>query len=962
MRKPHFLFVLGLSSLLVPVLIPLASCTTDLTSITSGDTSSTLFNLPPTVVLTSDIVRGVAPLTVRFSSSGSTDDGVIVEREWDFGDDTTSLDIAPTHVFEQTGTYVVSLTLTDDDGSTTTETLDIDVTDQPIAIIAVDRTSAESAPAIFNFDGSASYDPDAETGDELDFRWNFDDGSIATTETVRHTFARSGTYLVELVVTDEIGVTGRDSLVIEVGIVTPEIVFRAPLDEIDRLACSTDSLLWAHADYEVETGVPYTLRAGLDGDNDPCEAQTTLFDPRTGETIETLDGHDDIVRTAAFSPDGAYVLSGSDDGTARLYETETGLLVRQFAPGAGTINSLAFAPGGGSFVVGTSDGSVMLYGTATGVRIDFPGHAAAVNAVAFSPAANQIASGAADGEVVVWNVADTSEAARFVHAEEVTAVAFWPTNPLGVLTGSVDHEIRLWSAVDGGVLQQLSGHTDAVRSVAFSSDGLQVLSGSDDDTARLWNLLTGTTLRSFTGHTDDVLSAAFSPDDLEAITGSADGTAIIWEIATGGEVRTLQPCISPITAVAYSMDGALVLTGVAAQNDIQLDTDPAQGNDLNLTLPTALILTDVPPAQGVNAYYLWAEIDTDRTTPSRSYANARVDVFDGFASTDAGAPQIDLIEGEEVGIVVPASTRPPQRQVIDIGALDEGDLLNISLMTVPGYGGTYEVPGYSLQILDENLNLVGWYQDDFTLFTAETRFVIGADSEHHYIALDDSGYNNLVPSVRVSVDRGFATDSQPRKQYVFLQFGAVSNLAIQNSVPANLAAFDYGTDPEAVKAQIVARIQTLFAAYDVEVSTTVPTAPVYSTIYFDTAGAILTDGGIEAADLLLYGLPDFFDPRNETLSGFAAVIVSEIEANFALLNDAARGNAIGSAAAHQIALLAGLRQTTGLATDVMNANADLTSLGLAFLDADANLADHDGVTPLGTQNADKLLLELFGPN
>ena len=123
------------------------------------------------MVLTSDVVRGVAPLTVRFSSSGSTDDGVIVERRWNFGDGTESLEISPTHIYQSTGTFTVTLTLTDDEGATNSETVDISVTEQPIAIISVDDTVANAAPALFEFDGSGSFDPDAEAGDTLTYQW-----------------------------------------------------------------------------------------------------------------------------------------------------------------------------------------------------------------------------------------------------------------------------------------------------------------------------------------------------------------------------------------------------------------------------------------------------------------------------------------------------------------------------------------------------------------------------------------------------------------------------------------------------------------------------------------------------------------------------------------------------------------------------------------------------------------------
>ena len=235
MRRPRSVILLGIAA---PLMLMQSSLTSCLTS--DGGGTTPLFDLPPTVALTSDVQRGVAPLTVFFSSSGSTDDGVIVKRLWDFGDTVgTSQEISPTYTFTQTGTYTVRLTLTDDQGLTSSNTIAISVTPRPEAIITVDRTSAETAPATFNLDGSASFDPDAQPGVVLLYRWDFGDGSRELLAVVAHTFATPGTYRVRLTVTDAVGVTGFSEQIIQVGIPRPTITFREPPASVSNTWRST---------------------------------------------------------------------------------------------------------------------------------------------------------------------------------------------------------------------------------------------------------------------------------------------------------------------------------------------------------------------------------------------------------------------------------------------------------------------------------------------------------------------------------------------------------------------------------------------------------------------------------------------------------------------------------------------------------------------------------------------------
>jgi PKD domain len=90
-------------------------------------------NQPPVAVLTADTLSGTAPLTVNFSSAGSSDpDGNIVSYQWDFGDQTSSNQANPTHIFNTAGSYNVVLTVFDDGGLSAQDSDVVVVTDDSV--------------------------------------------------------------------------------------------------------------------------------------------------------------------------------------------------------------------------------------------------------------------------------------------------------------------------------------------------------------------------------------------------------------------------------------------------------------------------------------------------------------------------------------------------------------------------------------------------------------------------------------------------------------------------------------------------------------------------------------------------------------------------------------------------------------------------------------------------------------
>lgn len=165
-------------------------------------------NVAPTAVIRTVSASGTIPLTVNLSATNSTDsDGSVVGYAWDLGNGTTSTAPTVQAVYTEAGTYTVTLTVTDDDGDTGVQQLEIEVSEDPnLAPSAAFSTSPTTgvAPLTVSVDGSGSEDID---GSIVSYAWNFGNGQNASGATASATYSLPGTYQVRLTVTDNRGAT-----------------------------------------------------------------------------------------------------------------------------------------------------------------------------------------------------------------------------------------------------------------------------------------------------------------------------------------------------------------------------------------------------------------------------------------------------------------------------------------------------------------------------------------------------------------------------------------------------------------------------------------------------------------------------------------------------------------------------------------------------------------------------------
>jgi len=294
-----------------------------------------------------------------------------------------------------------------------------------------------------------------------------------------------------------------------------------------------------------------------------------LWDVVTGKEVRTFAGHTDRISSVAFSPDGRQVLSGSNDETVKLWDMVTGREVRTFTGHTDPVCSVAFSPDGKQVLSGSwgPDNNFKLWDVVTGKEVrTFAGHTNDVSSVAFSPDGRHVLSGANDDTVKLWDVVTGKEVRTFMVRSYGNSVAFSPDGKQ-VLSGNYDG-IKLWDTATGKEMRPL-GHTGVVNSVVFSPDGKQILSGYEDGTIALWDVVIGKEVRTFTGHTGSVYSVAFSPDGRQVLSGSWDSTVKLWDAATGREIRTFAGHTSLVLSAAFSPDGKQVLSG-SSDNTVKL--------------------------------------------------------------------------------------------------------------------------------------------------------------------------------------------------------------------------------------------------------------------------------------------------------------------------------------------------------------------------------------------------------
>jgi len=249
-----------------------------------------------------------------------------------------------------------------------------------------------------------------------------------------------------------------------------------------------------------------------------------------GVPRKTLTGHSHFIQDLALSSDGQFALSGSWDGTLRLWDLNFGTTTRRFV-----------------------------------------GHTKDVLSVAFSADNRQIVSGSRDKTIKLWN---TLGECKYTiedqgHTEWVSCVRFSPNtqNPT-IVSAGWDKLVKVWNLQNCKLRTNLAGHTANVNSVTVSPDGSLCASAGRDGSVRLWDLNEGKHLYSLEGG-DAINQLVFSPTKYWLCAATEAGIKI-WDLESKTLIGELNKNIPEFNAklpntqplsLAWNSDGSVLFAG-----------------------------------------------------------------------------------------------------------------------------------------------------------------------------------------------------------------------------------------------------------------------------------------------------------------------------------------------------------------------------------------------------------------
>ncbi|GAM18992.1 hypothetical protein SAMD00019534_021670, partial [Acytostelium subglobosum LB1] len=225
--------------------------------------------------------------------------------------------------------------------------------------------------------------------------------------------------------------------------------------------------------------------APLEGDDPNNRMRSSALD----SDFRTFIGHSGPVYGCSMSPDNQFILSCSEDNSARLWSMETMSNLVAYKGHNYPIWDVSFSPYGYYFATASHDKTARLWCTnyISPMRI-FAGHLSDVNCVRFHPNINYLATGSSDKSARLWEC-NTGKCVRIFmgHRAPIYSVSISPDGKY-LATAGEDTSVVLWDLASGKKIKKMDGHTKTVYSLDFSMDSTILASASADCTVRLWDV------------------------------------------------------------------------------------------------------------------------------------------------------------------------------------------------------------------------------------------------------------------------------------------------------------------------------------------------------------------------------------------------------------------------------------------------------------------------------------------
>jgi WD40 repeat protein/DNA-binding SARP family transcriptional activator len=288
-----------------------------------------------------------------------------------------------------------------------------------------------------------------------------------------------------------------------------------------------------------------------------------LYDSLSGELLLEMKVPGVLIYRVIWAPDGKRLLtSGIEDGTARVWDTETGEQLSQLPEMVISAGS-DWSNDGDIIAVGGNDGLIHIWDVAKGQEIRrLPGTRPRINNVAFSSSGEELL---AVGDENIAHIYDLSEATLSIEFEigpkALISSAVWSPDSQQISLGIGDNTVRVWSAMTGKLQLDFDGHDGVVWMHSWSPSGDHFVTASADHTIIIWDAEKGEKKLVFTGHADEVFGVEWSPvTNQVASNDMSSGQVILWDPDSGKEALSFTGHQDLVFYSKWSPNGKRILS------------------------------------------------------------------------------------------------------------------------------------------------------------------------------------------------------------------------------------------------------------------------------------------------------------------------------------------------------------------------------------------------------------------
>ncbi len=299
-----------------------------------------------------------------------------------------------------------------------------------------------------------------------------------------------------------------------------------------------------------------------------------IWNIEEGECLQILKGHRSAITSLDISPNGRFIISASQDKKLRLWELETGRCIHCMEGHDLWVEHVLFTPDGRRVISGSRDTTIKIWERKNGHKLySLNNHSDLISSLKITSDGQHIVSASHDRTLRIWEL-ESGQCLHNLekHTEHVRCVTCHPKKKQ-VISGGWDNCLFLWDITKGECIAEYRGHESWINQVLITQDGTKAISCSLDKTIRIWDIETAKCLAVLHGHTQDIQNISILDDSQFLVSGSWDKTIRIWNMDDSTCCATLEGHTAEITCLQTLSNSRFIISGGKDQQIIiwQLD-------------------------------------------------------------------------------------------------------------------------------------------------------------------------------------------------------------------------------------------------------------------------------------------------------------------------------------------------------------------------------------------------------